>query len=405
MLANPNNFNEADNSANRSLISKHLFRKKFATALLSALCFVGTATAYAETYQVVYHIVEKGDTLTKLSKKFNVPVDEMKKLNQLKSDTINTEDRLLIPINKVSIKQSTNKPANKSTKKTTKKTNNKTSKKTNSKNSNKTTKQTKNSKTKLDGKKYQAKSGDTLSGIASKHRITLASLLDANNINRDYPLKAGDILVLPKGSSSQPDSKENNKKDSKKTTTANKNKQTTSKKTQKKLKKGQMTYTIQSGDTLESIAKKFSMSQAELESINDIQNINLLKAGEKLTVNKVTPKTKQTDKAKKIKRDVNKKQEKTQTTVKKQSNKAKQTSKNNVVTYVVQSGDNLTTIANLFSVSRQLLIESNQLENNDYLVVGQVLQIPKSAKSKADQPVSKGKIKDTVNKAVRSATY
>ncbi len=384
MLANLNIFNEANHITNKLLTNKRLFRKKLATALLSVFCFTGITTAQAETYQVVYHIVEKGDTLTKLSKKFNVSVAEMKKVNQLKSDAINTEDRLLIPINKVSLKKSTNKSTKKATKKTSKKTNNK--------NSNKTTKQTKNSKTKLDGKKYQVKSGDTLSGIASKHRITLANLLDANNINRDYPLKAGDILVLPKASSSQANSKENNKKDSKKTTTANKGKQTTSKKTQKKLKKGQMTYTIQFGDTLDSIAKKFSMSQAELESINDIQNINLLKAGQKLTVNKVTAKAKQTD--------ANTTKQK-----QKQSNKTKQTSNNNAVTYVVQSGDNLTTIANLFSVPRQLLIKSNQLENNDYLVVGQVLQIPKSAKLKTNQPVSKAKIRDTVNKAVRSATY
>ena len=44
-----------------------------------------------------YYIVQKGDYLTKIAKKFNTSVNEIKKLNNLKSDKIYPGQKLLIP--------------------------------------------------------------------------------------------------------------------------------------------------------------------------------------------------------------------------------------------------------------------------------------------------------------------
>ena len=45
-----------------------------------------------------------------------------------------------------------------------------------------------------------------------------------------------------------------------------------------------MTYTVKSGDTLSSIAKKFNTTVEELVSSNGIKNKNLIYVGQKLTV-------------------------------------------------------------------------------------------------------------------------
>ncbi len=44
-----------------------------------------------------YYIVQKGDYLTKIAQKFNTSVSEIKKLNNLKSDTVYPGQKLLIP--------------------------------------------------------------------------------------------------------------------------------------------------------------------------------------------------------------------------------------------------------------------------------------------------------------------
>jgi len=44
-----------------------------------------------------YYIVQKGDYLTKIAQKFNTSVSEIKKLNDLKSDTVYPGQKLLIP--------------------------------------------------------------------------------------------------------------------------------------------------------------------------------------------------------------------------------------------------------------------------------------------------------------------
>jgi len=47
---------------------------------------------------------------------------------------------------------------------------------------------------------------------------------------------------------------------------------------------GAQTYTVQKGDTLFSIAKRFGVKMKDLQDANGIQNPNLIKIGQKLTI-------------------------------------------------------------------------------------------------------------------------
>lgn len=103
------------------------------------------------------------------------------------------------------------------------------------------------------GTTYTVKSGDTLSGIASKYGMSTSQLASLNGItNQDY-IYVGQVLKVTGSSSSGSTS-----------TSA--------------------TYTVKSGDTLSGIANKYGMSTSELASLNGISNSNLIYVGQVLKV-------------------------------------------------------------------------------------------------------------------------
>ena len=116
-------------------------------------------------------------------------------------------------------------------------------------------------------------------------------------------------------------------------------------------------YTIQQGDTLYSIARRFGISLTDLAQANNIINPNLIYAGQTLTIpDGTTPSPNPTPVP---------------------------TSAPPVpmppiaeTTYVVQPGDTLYRIALQFGVSVQALAQANGLSNVNFIYVGQVLTIP-----------------------------
>ena len=100
---------------------------------------------------------------------------------------------------------------------------------------------------------------------------------------------------------------------------------------------GENTYTVKSGDSLWSIAKKFNVSVQELKEINDLTS-NLLNIGQVLVIP----------------------QEEEEVTGN---------------TYIVKSGDSLWEIANKYNITVQELKDINNLTSN-LLNIGQVLIIP-----------------------------
>jgi len=106
-------------------------------------------------------------------------------------------------------------------------------------------------------------------------------------------------------------------------------------------------YTVQNGDNLSSIARKYSMSTSDLASVNNINKPYNLRIGQKLKVNNIN------DSEEKI-------------VIKKPT------------TYIVQSGDNISIIANKYGMNKSDLISLNNLKSPYNVYVGQKLKINQS---------------------------
>lgn len=152
---------------------------------------------------------------------------------------------------------------------------------------------------------YIVKAGDNLYSIANKYNITVNELKKANNLENNN-LSIGQELIIPDYSNNDPIEKPIN----------------------------EITYIVQKGDSLWSIAKKYDINVNDLKSYNNL-NSNLLNIGQTLLI----PKT------------------------------------SNYETYIVVSGDSLYKIANKFNTTIDKLKSVNNLKNDD-LSIGQVLIIP-----------------------------
>lgn len=121
-------------------------------------------TGFAED---VIHIIEKGDTIYSISKKYNTPVDSILKKNNLSDPSkIKIGQKLIIPAA--------------SSAKNDKKTNTKT-------NSEELT--------------HVIQKGDTLYALAKKFGVKFSDILKLNGLSEKTPLKIGQILKIPKGKS------------------------------------------------------------------------------------------------------------------------------------------------------------------------------------------------------------
>ncbi len=99
---------------------------------------------------------------------------------------------------------------------------------------------------------YTVKSGDTLSSIASKYGTTYQKLAQYNNISNPNIISVGQVIKIPNNNA-------NNK-------------------VQVEY------YTVKSGDSLSSIAKKYGTTVNNLVALNNIKNANLIYVNQKLRV-------------------------------------------------------------------------------------------------------------------------
>jgi peptidoglycan endopeptidase LytE len=119
--------------------------------LVVASCFSSNVSAYD-------YIVKKGDTLNELSRKFNITVSELKRVNRLKRDIIYVGNIIFIP--EAASQSDGAIPYN------------------------------------SNNKKYRIIPGDTLLEIADKFRVSVNDIKRANNLNRDK-IHVGQILIIP----------------------------------------------------------------------------------------------------------------------------------------------------------------------------------------------------------------
>ncbi|MEM7008401.1 MAG: LysM peptidoglycan-binding domain-containing protein [Thermodesulfobacteriota bacterium] len=175
----------------------------------------GTKTKSNGSYK---YRVKSGDTLGGIAQKHGVRLSSLKSANNIKGSNIRKGQLLTIPGSNGSYSKSSSSSSKPS--------------------------------------KYKVRSGDTLGGIAEKHRVKLASLKSANNI-KGSSIRTGQVLVIPNGNYSAKSSSGS----------------------------GPMSYKVKSGDTLWEIANKHNTTVAKIKKWNNLKS-NSLTPGKKLTIYK-----------------------------------------------------------------------------------------------------------------------
>ena len=200
------------------------------------------------------YIVQKGDTLYSVAMANNTTVDELKRINNLTSNILSTGQLLKIP--SALLPEST----------------------------------------------YIVKKGDSLYSIANKYNTTVDELKRINNLTSNI-LSIGQVLKLPSDKVSDVEKEENT-----------------------------ISYTVQKGDSLYSIARKYSTTIDKIKDLNNLTT-NLLSIGQVLLI---------------------------------------PTDTNLETTYTVQKGDSLYSIAKKYDTTVDRLKQLNNLKSN-LLSIGQIL--------------------------------
>ena len=195
------------------------------------------------------YIVRSGDNLAAIAKKYNMTVAELKALNNLTSNYVKAKKRLLVYTKDSRVEPlpasvtGGNKPEPAAA-----------------------------SKTENDGSPAPAtttryhvvKSGETLSGIAGKYHCTVSQIMSWNNLSKST-IYVGQKLKVAGSASTASGSG------------------TTSKPASSGSAKYTW-YTIQSGDNLWDIAQRYDCTVSQIKALNNITNVNRLKAGQKIKI-------------------------------------------------------------------------------------------------------------------------
>ena len=249
--------------------------KELAEAVISAVAnYIGVPYTPPEGITTNTYVVQKGDSLYSIANKLGTTVSELKKENNLTTNTLQIGEVLRIPTKEI-----------------------------------------------YEGEEnvYIVQKGDTLYSIAAANNTTVDELKKANNLTSNI-LSTGQLLKIP--SALLPES----------------------------------TYIVKKGDSLYSIANKYNTTVDELKRINNLTS-NILSIGQvlKLPSDKVS--------------DVEKEE--------------------NTISYTVQKGDSLYSIARKYSTTIDKIKDLNNLTTN-LLSIGQVLLIPTDTNLETTYTVQKG---------------
>lgn len=177
---------------------------------------------------------------------------------------------------------------------------------------------------------YVVSSGDTLYKIAERYGTTVNDLMNYNKLTSSN-LNVGQQILIPRRDiNKEPSDTENN-----------------------------IIYTVQSGDSLWSIANRYNTTVDELKKYNNLGSESL-RVGQQLKIPRgstVTPPN-------------------------------NQVTGTDYITYVVKSGDSLWSIANKYNITANDLMQYNNLKTN-LLNIGQVIKIP-TTNSKVTYTVQNG---------------
>lgn len=203
------------------------------------------------------YVVQKGDTLYSIANKLGTTISELKKENNLTSNTLQIGEVLRVPTKEIYEEEENI---------------------------------------------YIVKKGDTLYSIANKYNTTVEELKRINNLTSNI-LSIGQVLKLPSDKANNVEKEENT-----------------------------ISYTVQKGDSLYSIARKYDTTIDRIKDLNNLTT-NLLSIGQVLLI---------------------------------------PTDTNLETTYTVKKGDSLYSIAKKYNTTVDRLKQLNNLTSN-LLSIGQIL--------------------------------
>lgn len=260
---------------------------------VTASAAIASAIFAAEEAEAATYKVKSGDSLWSIAQKYNTTVKKLKSINNLSSDIIFPNQK--IQTNKSSSSNSSSsssKPASSGSAST-----------------------------------YTVKSGDTLSGIASKHKVSLSDLMKWNGLDTTL-IFPGNVFVVSKSGAGSSGSSSSSSSSSSGSSS---------------------TYKVKSGDTLSHIASRYGVSVANLKKWNNLSS-DLIRVGQKLSVKGGSSSGGSS------------------------SGSSGSGSSSSKKTYTVKSGDSLSKIASQYGVTVSKLKSWNNLKS-DTIYIGQKLSI------------------------------
>ncbi len=222
------------------MANKKILMSVTATAAIASAVFV------ADEAEAASYKVKSGDSLWKVAQKYNTSVSSLKSINKLSGDLIFPNQ--VIETSKSSKSNASSKSSSSS------------SAKSSNKSSSKST--------------YTVKSGDTLSGIAAKHNVSLSNLMKWNDLDTTLIFPGNKFVVSKGGSSSSSTSSSKS---------SNNNASSNSSSTSKDSASADTVYTVKSGDTLSGIASQHGVTVSNLKKWNNL-NSDLIHIGKKLNL-------------------------------------------------------------------------------------------------------------------------
>ncbi|EME8140118.1 LysM peptidoglycan-binding domain-containing protein [Enterococcus faecium] len=269
------------------------------------------------------YTVQSGDSVWGISNKFGITMDQLIQWN-------NIQNNFIYPGQKLTIKgsQENGSSTNNSVNNTNSSGNAGTS------NGGQTT-----------GAKYTVQSGDSVWKISNDHGITMAQLIEWNNIKNNF-VYPGQQLIVSNGGSSNTGANTGNTSGSNSSNSSSSNTASGTK------------YTVKAGDSVWSVSNKYGITMAQLIQWNNIQN-NFIYPGQQLTVSNSGSTNSASSNTGSSANTNN-------------SSSANTGSSSSQGTYTVKAGESVWSVANKNGITMNQLIEWNNIKNN-FIYPGQQL--------------------------------
>ena len=306
------------------------------------------------------HTTQKGDTLARIAQRYGMSVAELKQINKLRADRVSPGTRLAVaapePVSKPAAQRSTLAEAE--------------------------SKPRADVPSSASARTHTVQKGETLARIAQRYGMSVAELKQINKLRADQ-VNAGTRLALAAPESGKPVA-------SGRITVVELDNRAAARSDPTPAAAAR-THTVQKGETLAELAKRYGMSAAELKQINKLRT-DQVKPGTRLALAAPEPASKapassrnRTDLAELESRpksvaDSRERLARVETKTGKKADAAAEPTRQSarkpakLAQYTIRRGDTLVSIARQFKVEKDDLLRWNRLQPND-LKAGQTLTI------------------------------